>query len=437
MATWQRPGDEGVAGILAGLAERYLGAALPVGLVAWDGSTAGPLDGPRVVVRHRRALRRLLWDPSELGLARAFVAGDLDVDGDPTDGLRCCWALVRDGRAGRPRLTVADRLAAVKIAARLRVLGPRPRPPAEEARTRGRLHSLARDRSVIAYHYDLGNDFYEAILDPTMAYSCAYFHTPDQPLAEAQRAKLDLICRKLDLRPGQRLLDVGCGWGSLILHAAEHYGVHATGVTLSQEQARLVRERASERGLTDRVDVQWCDYRELSGTPFDAVASIEMGEHVGAADYPRYAGILHRMLRPGGRLLLQQMSRAHVAPGGGAFISAYIAPDMTMSPVGTTLGHLERAGFEIRDVHALREHYVHTVRAWERTLAERVERVTAIAGAAQVRIWRLYFAGGALAFEENRMGVNQILATRTTVDGSSGMAPTRDGWEAGAPAVPA
>jgi cyclopropane-fatty-acyl-phospholipid synthase len=260
-------------------------------------------------------------------------------------------------------------------------------------------------------------------------YSCAYFTQPDQSLADAQRAKLDLICRKLDLRPGQRLLDVGCGWGALILHAARHFGVHATGVTLSTEQAAHIRDRIAEGGLTDRVDVRWCDYREITGEPFDAIASVEMGEHVGDQQYPVYAAMLHRMLRQQGRLLLQQMSRGPVAPGGGAFIESYIAPDMTMSTLGATLGHLEHAGFEIRDVHVLREHYAHTIRAWQRTFQQHTGRLRELAGAEQLRVWRLYLAGVALAFEQNRMGVNQILATRTTAEGHSGMPATRDAWE--------
>ncbi|HVV13900.1 cyclopropane-fatty-acyl-phospholipid synthase family protein [Amycolatopsis sp.] len=372
------------------------GGKLPVGLRAWDGSTAGQDDCPKVVVT-RRALRRLLWNLSELGLARAYVSGDLDVEGDLTEGLRLCWQFFRSGQLDRPSLREVARAAV-----RLRVIGPRPRPPAEEARPAGRLHTRARDKSVIAHHYDLGNDFYQLILDPSMAYSCAYFANPGQPLADAQRDKLDLVCRKLGLRPGMRLLDVGCGWGALLAHATKHYGVDATGVTLSAQQAEHVR------GLGLNVRLQ--DYRDLSGEPFDAIASLEMGEHVGAGNYPRYAATLHRMLRPGGKLLLQQMSRGTVAPGGGAFIESYIAPDMTMVPVWETLARLEAAGFEIRGVEALREHYVWTVRAWAEQLEKRRDEVVALAGEGQLRVWRLYLAGGALAFEENRMGVNQILA---------------------------
>jgi cyclopropane-fatty-acyl-phospholipid synthase len=415
-----------VASTIAELLRQFLGARLPIGLRAWDGSTAGPQDGPVVVLRSRRALRRLLWDPSELGLARAYVSGDIDVQGDLTDGFRKFWGMLRE-QPHRPKLSLAQWRTALLAALKLGVLGPRPKPPAEEARLTGRLHTRLRDRAAISHHYDLGNDFYRAVLDPQMAYSCAYWTSddPDYTLTDAQRDKLDLICRKLELRPGMRLLDVGCGWGSLIIHAAQHYGVHAVGVTLSKEQAEFDRARVAEYGLTDQVEVRLQDYREITGEPFDAVSSIEMGEHVGEEHYPTYAATLHRMVKPTGRLLLQQMSRGKVAPGGGAFIESYIAPDMTMRPLGRTIDHLTNAGFEVRDVEAMREHYTRTIRAWGDTVERRAERLAALAGPGQVRVWRLYMVGGALAFEENRMGVDQILAVRTTVDGASAMPPTR------------
>ncbi|TNC20584.1 SAM-dependent methyltransferase [Amycolatopsis alkalitolerans] len=400
------------APLLAGLVSRIIGGDLPVRLRTWDGSTAGPDTGPTVQLRSRRALRYLLWAPGELGLARAYVSGALDVDGDLTEGLRRVWASFDTRARARPRLGPRAWARIVATAARLGVLGLPPRPPAGEARPSRRPHTQARDRAVISYHYDLGNDFYQLILDPTMAYSCAYFRDPADDLATAQRAKLDLVCRKLRLGPGMRLLDVGCGWGSLLLHAAERYGVEATGVTLSAQQAEHIRGEITRRDLSGVARVCHQDYRDLSGEPFDAIVSLEMGEHVGARNYSGYAATLHRMLKPGAPLLLQQMSRDATAPGGGAFIESYVAPDMTMVPIGMTLGLLENAGFEIRGVEALREHYVCTVRAWAERLEKHAEEITRIAGATQLRVWRLYLAGGALAFEENRMGVNQILAKR-------------------------
>ncbi|WP_410592051.1 class I SAM-dependent methyltransferase [Amycolatopsis sp. lyj-23] len=411
---------------LASFAEKLLGGPLPVGLRTWDGTRAGPHDAPTVVLRNRRALRRLLYAPGELGLARAYVTGDLDVEGDLADGFRRIWALTRTGELNRVELKPRDWAEAVRLAARLGVAGLPPKPPAEEARLSGKLHSLLRDRSAIAHHYDLGNAFYQLLLDESMAYSSAYFTSESQSLAQAQHDKLELICRKLGLRPGMRLLDVGCGWGSLLVHAAKHHGVEAVGITLSAEQLQHIRGRLAQHDLEDRVEVRRQDYRELPDAPFDAVASIEMGEHVGEVNYPAYAATLHRMVKPGGRVLLQQMSRGNVAPGGGAFIERYIAPDMTMRPVGRTIGHLETAGLEVRDVHALREHYVWTVRAWAATLEENWADVVALIGETGARVWRLYLVGGALAFEENRMGVDQILAVRPFADGTSGLPATRE-----------
>jgi cyclopropane-fatty-acyl-phospholipid synthase len=298
----------------------------------------------------------------------------------------------------------------------LGAIGRAPTPPASEARLSGRLHSKLRDRAAIAHHYDLSNEFYRLLLDETMAYSSAYFTSAAQPLADAQRAKLDLVCSKLGLAPGMRLLDVGCGWGSLILHAAEQFGVQAVGITLSAQQRDHIAKQIAERGLADRVEVRLQDYREFGGTgeTFDAAASIEMGEHVGEEQYPAYASILLGALRPGGALLLQQMSRQQdAAPGGGAFIESYIAPDMHMRPLSRTLAHLERAGFEIRGVQAMREHYVTTVQRWIDTLEERWPEFVALVGEEVARVWRLYLVGGALSFEEGRMGVDQILARRS------------------------
>ncbi len=406
---------------ISGFVEELLGTALPIGIRTWDGARVGPDDGPTVVLRSRRALRWLLYSPGELGLARAYVSGDLDVEGDLTEGFRRMWALGR-ARGGGVRIGAGELGRAVALATRLGAVGPPPRPPVEEARLRGRLHSVRRDSSAIAHHYDLGNAFYQLLLDESMAYSSGYWTSdePDYRLEHAQWDKLELICRKLDLRPGMRLLDVGCGWGSLLVHAAKHHGVRAVGVTLSAEQAQHVRARVSALDLDDRVEVRRQDYRELRDEPFDAVASVEMGEHVGEENYPTYAATLLRMLRPGGRLLLQQMSRGAVAPGGGAFIERYIAPDMTMRPLSRTVQHLERAGFEVRDVHALREHYVHTVRAWADTLERHWDDAVALIGERAARVWRLYLVGGALAFEENRMGVDQFLAVRPDADGRSG-----------------
>jgi cyclopropane-fatty-acyl-phospholipid synthase len=419
----------GAAHRLAALIEDFLGGPLPVRLRAWDGSETGPPGTPTVVVRSRRALRRLLWQPGELGLAQAYVTGELDVEGDLTEGLRTLWAARREHGLRPPRLTPGDRARALATAVRLGVVGPRPAAPVSQARLRGGLHSKARDRAAISHHYDLSNDFYRLLLDETMAYSCGYWAGDDGfGPAEAQRAKLELICRKLALVPGARLLDIGCGWGSLALHAAERHGAQVTAVTLAREQAAYVRERVHEHGLSERVEVACQDYRDISGGGYDAVSTIEMGEHVGAAEYPAFAAALYRLVRPCGRVLVQQMSRGANAPGGGAFIEAYIAPDMHMRPLGETVGLLEAAGIEVRHTESLREHYVRTVEAWHRTLEERWDRFVALVGEETARVWRLYLAGGALAFEEGRMGVDQILGVRNGPGGTSGMPVTTAAW---------
>jgi cyclopropane-fatty-acyl-phospholipid synthase len=411
------------------------GVDLPVRVRAWDNSEAGPAGPPTVVLRSPLALRRALWRPGELGLARAYVSGDLDVEGDLTEGLRLAWGAIRavrsggavqSGQAVQPGRAAggrfgwspgrwADAASATALAARrLGVVGPPPSPPESELRHRGRPHSRARDRAVIAGHYDLPVSFFRLILDPSMAYSCGYW-TSDDPgygLADAQRDKLDLIAGKLRLGPGTALLDVGCGWGSLTVHAASRRQALVTAVTLSAEQGGYTRERLRELGLADQAEVLIQDYRDTSGGPYDAIASVEMGEHVGAGNYPAFCAALRGLLRPGGRLLIQQMSRAGNAPGGGPFIESYVAADMHMRPVGETVGLLEDAGLEVLGVESMRAHYVRTIRAWLDNLERKLPEVEAIIGTERARLWRLYLAGGALAFEEGRMGVDQILAAR-------------------------
>ncbi len=427
-----------IAQRLADTAARALGGPLPIALRAWDGSEvgaggiAGPAVGPTLVVNNRQALRRLIWSPNENGLADAYVTGDIDVDGDLRAAFTAMWTSFEAGEVAKPGLS--DVLKLAPSAVRLGAIGRRPPGVSDAAHLSGEKHTRSRDRAAIAHHYDLSNEFYELLLDESMAYSCAYFvDGPTGDLATAQRAKLDLICRKLGLSDGRQLLDIGCGWGSLICHAGQHYGAVATGVTLSEQQHAYVTKRVADAGLADRVTVRLADYRELlDGADdgwYDAVSTIEMGEHVGDAEYPAFAGILHRVLKPGGRALVQQMSRGDHQPGGGSFIETYIAPDMHMKPLATTLGLIAGAGLEIRDVHALREHYDWTVSAWERTLKTRWSDVEELIGRVGARVWRLYLVGGGLSFAQGRMGVDQILAVRPHDDGASGMPPFRGGWE--------
>ncbi len=410
------PQTGGVAARLEEALRPFIGGDLPVRLVAWDGSAAGPDVAPVVELRSPEALRRLLWHPGELGAAQAYVTGELDVPGDLDAALTHAFAVAKErGLSGR-RPPLRALAGAVRAAIGLDLIGRPPAPPATQARIRGRLHSKDRDRSAISHHYDTTADFYSLILDEeTMAYSCGYHSSTDQPLAEAQHAKLDLVCRKLGLEPGMRLLDVGCGWGSLSLHAAEQFGARVVGVTISAEQKRFAEAAARRRGLEDLVEFQLCDYRDAvpyRGAEYDAVASLEMGEHVGQANYGTYAQVLHDAVRPGGRVLVQQMSRTGRWPGGGPFIESFIAPDMHMRPVGETVALLEASGLEARDVHALREHYVLTVAGWLERFEANIDAITDLVGEELVRVWRLYLVGGSMAFRDGRMGVDQVLLVR-------------------------
>ncbi|MFE5958111.1 class I SAM-dependent methyltransferase [Streptomyces rubiginosohelvolus] len=431
------------AGRLSHMVKQALGRPLPLRLRAWDGSEAGPSTGPVLVIRDRRALHRLAWKPGELGLARAWVAGEIDIEGDLYEGLARISGLVWDrGESETQRPALLRTLTALRDPRNLRLAadvlalaGPAlpPAPPREEAVShRGPLHSLRRDRHAISHHYDVGNDFYSLVLGPSMVYSCAYWENPESTLEDAQHAKLDLICRKLGLKPGQRLLDVGCGWGSMVLHAVQHYGVEAVGVTISEEQAALARKRLAEAGCTDRAEIRVQDYREIDDGPFDAISSIGMAEHVGSAQYLVYARILRSLLKPGGRLLNHQIARRPLKNEDAyeidEFIDRYVFPDGELAPVATTAALLEDAGFEVRDVEALREHYALTLRAWVTNLENRWPEATRLTTPGRARVWRLYMAASALAFEQNNIGVNQILAVRTTTAGNAKMPPTRGQW---------
>jgi cyclopropane-fatty-acyl-phospholipid synthase len=406
--------SRGAAGVVGELIETLFGAPSALNVRCWDGSElAGTPGAPTLVVRQRRALRRFIYAPNELGLARAYVSGDLDIEGDIYTALNFPSTL-----PARPDLQL-DKAAMAKLivsVTRLGVLGLPPKPPAEESKVTGALHSLRRDREVVRYHYDVGNDFYRLLLGPSLVYSCAYFATPTTSLAIAQTAKLDLICRKLDLQPGRRLLDVGCGWGSLAIHAATNYGVDVVGVTISTEQAALARERVAAAGLSGAVEIRLQDYREVVDGPYDAISSVGMAEHVGREQLPRYAEILHGLLVPGGRLLNHAIARGPAAgtdkPHPRSFLARYVFPDGELQPVATHVGVLEEAGFEVRDVEVLREHYALTCRAWVGNLEEHWDDAVRATSPGRARVWRLYLAGSALGFEQLRVGVNQVLARK-------------------------
>lgn len=393
-------------------------AELPVRVRAWDGSEAGPVDAPLLVVGSRSAMRRILWSPNELGLARAYVAGDIDVAGDlfaVLAALGSVGLLAGTGSAPSP-LPLCERWELLTRLVRLGAVGRQPPPPPEEVdlAPHGRRHSGRRDAAAIAHHYDLSNDFYALVLGPSLVYSCALWADERTGLEAAQEAKNDLVCRKLELRPGMRVLDVGCGWGTFALHAAQRYGVDVVGITLSAEQAALAQRRVTAAGLGGRVDLRLQDYREIDDEPFDAISSIGMAEHVGRAEIGGYATRMHALLRPGGRLLNHAIAwnAGYATADPNTFIARYVFPDAEILNLAETVGALQSAGLEILDVEALRRHYGLTLRAWEQRLEDRWEEAVSLVGEGRARVWRLYLAGAALAFEGGREGVNQVLVQR-------------------------
>jgi cyclopropane-fatty-acyl-phospholipid synthase len=415
----------GIATLLATL----LGGDPPVRLRAYDGSEAGdPASSAAVVVRSPDALSRIVTAPGELGFCRAYVAGDLELEGDIFEVLH----VVDDVHDLRPTRELAGTFAELVKHAGVRRLPP----PREEARLHGRRHSRERDAAAISYHYDVSNAFYRLVLGPSLTYSCAVWSPTTETLEDAQAAKYELICRKLGLQPGMRLLDVGCGWGGMLLHAAQHHGVDAVGVTHSHEQSELARKRVVEAGLADRVEVRFADFRDVDDGPYDAISSIGMFEHVGLSELAAYFERCHGLLAPRGRLLNHAIGRPAHAPAPRwqqvlhsgqsriglhrTFFDRYVFPDGELHEVGSVVSAMQRAGFEVRHLESLREHYALTLRRWLANLEANWEAAVDEAGAARARVWRLYMAAATLGFERDQHQIHQVLATATT-DGDSGM----------------
>ncbi|MFI5565391.1 class I SAM-dependent methyltransferase [Amycolatopsis japonica] len=407
--------------------ERLLGPSAEVSITAYDGSTSGPADAPvSIQVRSPLALTYLMSSPGDLGLARAYVAGALDVDGDLYSALRALVAQV-------DQLSAADRLWL------LRELGPRHlrrvAPPAEELPSRakrvfdGLRHSKARDSNAISNHYDVSNRFYELVLGPSMAYTCAAYPSEGSSLEEAQAHKFDLVCRKLGLRPGMRLLDVGCGWGGMVEHAVENYGVEALGVTLSREQAQRAQKDIVTKGLADRAEVRHLDYRDVTETGFDAVSSIGLTEHIGARNLPSYFRFLAGKLKPHGRLLNHCITNpdTSVPHRSRGFIDRYVFPDGELESVGEIATAMHDSGLEVRHSENLREHYATTLGAWCANLDANWDEAVAEAGAGRSRVWALYMAACRLAFERREIELHQVLGVKVGPDGDAGM-PLRPDW---------
>ncbi|WP_214367875.1 SAM-dependent methyltransferase [Pseudonocardia sp. H11422] len=407
-----------VADIISGV----LGADAPVRLIGYDGSKAGP-DGAEVALRisSPRALARLASAPGSLGLARAYVTGDIEVEGDLHAVLSALADVTLHSIPRGEQLRLARQLLPVWLRHRVS-------PPDLEYRPPGRLHSRARDRRVIAHHYDVSNRFYECVLGPSMAYTCACFPTPDATLEEAQAAKHELVARKLALEPGMRLLDVGCGWGGMVVHAAAEHGVRALGVTLSRSQAQWAQAEIARRGLGGLAEVRHLDYRDVVEDGFDAVSSIGLTEHIGKAQLPGYFGFLYGKLRPEGRLLNHCITqpRTPTTRRLDPFISRYVFPDGQLEPVGHLISVMNDAGFEIRHEENLREHYARTLAGWGANLEEHWEAAVAEVGLGRARVWRLYMAACRLGFERDNIQLHQVLGVKLGEHGASGF-PLR-GW---------
>ena len=423
---------------LAQVFERIAGPDAAVEFRAYDGSRAGAEGSPvRITIRSPVAVSYLAQAPGELGLARAYVSGHIDVDGDMYS------VLARMAGMRRMNLSAAERLQLLRQLGGPGVLLPRIPPPPQEVRIRrrpllGRRHSKGRDANAISHHYDVSNTFYEWVLGPSMAYTCACYPSEDATLEEAQAYKHDLVARKLALRPGMRLLDVGCGWGGMVMHAAREYGVKALGVTLSEQQALWAQRAIADRGLSDLAEVRHLDYRDVAETGFDAVSSIGLTEHVGQAQLPGYFAFLYGKLKPEGRLLNHCITRTAGneptrRPDG--FINRYVFPDGELEPPGHLVSLMHDSGFEVRHEENLREHYAKTLTGWCANLDEHWDEAVAEVGQGTARVWRLYMAGSRLGFERNHIQLHQILGVRLGEDGKSGM-PLRPDWEPLAVPVP-
>jgi len=425
--TLSDPAAERTKRLLEAVFGSYIGDQVAVRL--WDGAQ-WPDAAPRaatIVLKHPGALRQMFLPGSELGLAEAYLYDDFDVEGE----IEAVFALA-DHIANRTS-SLMQRVRLALDLLRLPAGDGREQGRRGRATLRGRQHSVQRDREAVRYHYDVSNDFYALWLDQRMVYSCAYFEDASEDLDTAQARKLDYLCRKLRLQPGQRLLDLGCGWGGLVMHAAQHYGADATGITLSQPQADLANERIAAAGLADHCRVWVRDYREMASTErYDALVSVGMFEHVGQALLPTYFARAYALLEPGGVFLNHGIANtvADQPMSGPNFSDTYVFPDGELVPISTSARIAEEAGFEVRDVESLREHYALTLRHWVRQLEAKHEQALTYVDEPTYRVWRLFMSGSAHGFTVGRLNVYQTLLVRPDDDGNSGLPLTRAAWYA-------
>ncbi|MBM0238858.1 class I SAM-dependent methyltransferase [Micromonospora sp. ATA32] len=427
------PGGRRVGPTVADVVRTLTTGDLPVRITGYDGSALGPADaGVTLSIRSERGLSYLLTAPGDLGMARAYVSGDLALSGvhpgDPYEALR----LLKDElRLRTPSL--AEGLNLVRGLGWERLMPPPPPPQEALPRWRrvmnGLRHSRTRDSTAIQHHYDVSNAFYEKVLGPSMTYTCAVFRSPDDSLEQAQAAKYDLVAGKLGLKAGMRLLDVGCGWGGMVRHAAREYGVKALGVTLSKAQAQWAQAAIEREGLGKLAEVRHLDYRDAPREQFDAVSSIGLTEHIGVRNYPAYFRALRDRLRPDGRLLNHCITRAdNRAPHrSGAFIDRYVFPDGELAGPGRLISEVHDAGLEVHHEENLRQHYALTLAAWCRNLVAHWDECVAEVGAGTARVWGLYMAGSRMAFERNDIQLHQVLATHNGPKGVTSY-PLRPDW---------
>ncbi|MGW0594406.1 class I SAM-dependent methyltransferase [Streptosporangium sp. NPDC002607] len=409
--------------LLAEIFEKVMGPEADVRFVAYDGSKAGPASSDiSVEVKTPAAVAYLAQAPGELGLARAYVSGHLDVQGDMYTLLSRMWSLTIND------LPVGQKLAAVRALGVRPLLTRMPPPPQEVRRSMlarmGSRHAKQRDAEAIHHHYDVSNKFYSWVLGPSMAYTCAVFPEQESTLEEAQHAKFELVARKLSLKPGMRLLDVGCGWGGMVIHAAREYGVKALGVTLSRQQAEWGQKAIAEAGLGELAEVRHMDYRDVPETGFDAVSSIGLTEHIGKEQLPFYFRFLYDKLVPGGRLLNHCITRptgTEKTLNAGGFINRYVFPDGELESVGYLARQIEDTGFEIRHEENLREHYAQTLRYWCANLDEHWDEAVQEVGEGTARVWRLYMAACVVGFERNKIQLHQVLGVKLNDDGTAGV----------------
>ncbi|WP_256837648.1 class I SAM-dependent methyltransferase [Ornithinimicrobium faecis] len=414
--------------------DRYFDPGSGLRIESYDGSTGGDPDGQVVRLHSPEALNYLLTAPRSIGMMRAYLSGELSIDGmDEGNPYPVLTTYLTRLSARRPSLRELPDLARFVRETGLHVpdLPPQEAPAPWRRVAHGLRHGRMRDAAAISYHYDVSNRFYELLLGPSMAYTCGVYPDTEASLEEAQSYKFDLVCRKLGLSPGMRLLDVGCGWGGMVAHAVRHYGVTAVGVTLSRNQASWGQAMLEREGLTDRAEIRHSDYRDVTERGFDAVSSIGLTEHIGVRNYPAYFGFLRERLRDGGRLLNHCITRPDNRRNGmlkDPFTNRYTFPDGELSGVGHIISVMEDTGLEVRHQENLREHYARTTGAWAQNLSDHWDECVAEAGLGTARVWGVYLAGSRVNFEHNNIQLHQVLGVRTSDDGEAGL-DLRPTWE--------